>query len=318
MDTSEFIHVLRNFPGISPVEAQTVLTLKENYPFSQVLHALAARVSKDHGFDGSAHELQLAAVYAADRAILKSIMDQPTGPVASGTKLVSETLVMTKPVSTGAVDYADELIHDLERLNQLKNNFELLFVDGSMTSFPEAVPVIPNTPAVESVVSETEMEPETEPAAIDTDKAEPSKSKKERIVELAKTVTSEHSPLSIPGFRSRKKRKDSAEAIIDQIADSKEELSLESEKQKEQIELIDHFIKVQPTISGTKDKQTAPEDLSTVKPGDFNESIISETLVEILLKQGKKEKAVEVLKKLIWKFPQKKAYFASQIEELKK
>jgi hypothetical protein len=40
--------------------------------------------------------------------------------------------------------------------------------------------------------------------------------------------------------------------------------------------------------------------------------------VEILLRQGKKDKAIEVLKKLIWKFPQKKAIFAAQIDELKK
>jgi predicted Zn-dependent protease len=82
--------------------------------------------------------------------------------------------------------------------------------------------------------------------------------------------------------------------------------------------MIDQFIRVQPTISGTKDKQAVPEDLSTIRSGEFGDAIISETLVEILLKQGKKEKAVEVLKKLIWKFPQKKAYFASQIEELRK
>jgi len=45
---------------------------------------------------------------------------------------------------------------------------------------------------------------------------------------------------------------------------------------------------------------------------------VSETLVDILIQQGKKDKAIEVLKKLIWKFPQKKTYFAAQIEELKK
>ena len=48
----------------------------------------------------------------------------------------------------------------------------------------------------------------------------------------------------------------------------------------------------------------------------FTDNIVSETLVEILIKQGKKGKAVEVLRKLIWKFPQKKAYFAAQIDEL--
>ena len=64
--------------------------------------------------------------------------------------------------------------------------------------------------------------------------------------------------------------------------------------------------------------------LATVVSGDlsenssaFGDNIISETLVEILIKQGKKDKAIEVLRKLIWKFPQKKAIFATQIDELK-
>ena len=52
--------------------------------------------------------------------------------------------------------------------------------------------------------------------------------------------------------------------------------------------------------------------------GEYGGRFVSETLVEILVKQGKKDRAIEVLKKLIWKYPQKKAYFASQIEDLKK
>ena len=59
-------------------------------------------------------------------------------------------------------------------------------------------------------------------------------------------------------------------------------------------------------------------DLAEVKSGEFADNIISETLAEILIRQGKKEKAIEVYRKLIWKFPQKKVYFAAQIEELKK
>ena len=55
-----------------------------------------------------------------------------------------------------------------------------------------------------------------------------------------------------------------------------------------------------------------------IKSGEFGDNIVSETLVEILIKQGKKDRAIEVLKKLIWKYPQKTAYFASQIEDLKK
>jgi hypothetical protein len=304
----EFINVLQNFSEISVKEAENVRTLKDDYPFSQVLHALSARVCKDHGFSDSQRELQLAAVYAADRSALKSIIESINSPVLASAYRqsspigTSETSVKTSETD---VDYATEVINDLERLNELRHNFELLFVDSSAISYQ-------NIPAAESPEITEDQGAEEK-----TEKHESSKSKKERIIELAKSVENQALQSEETKTKSRK-RKDSVEALIDHIVVSKEELSPESEKQKEQIELIDHFIKVQPTILGAKDKQSAPEDLTSIKTGDFNDSIISETLVEILLKQGKKEKAVEVLKKLIWKFPQKKAYFASQIEELKK
>ena len=106
---------------------------------------------------------------------------------------------------------------------------------------------------------------------------------------------------------------------IEEIKNSKRKIKPDGPKQKEQIEIIDQFIKAQPSISKSKPPRApeATEDL-TEKIDIYGDNIVSETLVEILLKQGKKEKAVEMLKKLIWKFPQKKTYFAAQIEELKK
>lgn len=47
-------------------------------------------------------------------------------------------------------------------------------------------------------------------------------------------------------------------------------------------------------------------------------SLASETLAKILTNQGQNEKAVEMYKRLILIFPEKKAYFASAIEQLKK
>ena len=102
------------------------------------------------------------------------------------------------------------------------------------------------------------------------------------------------------------------------INGTKKKIKLESTKIVEQNEIIDRFIKTQPSIT-RKPAAIPPESGDLSEPsGHFGENIVSETLVEILLKQGKKEKAIEVLKKLIWKFPQKKTYFASQIEELRK
>lgn len=304
MEKPEFLNVLQHFCDTDSNTAQNVLTLKESFPFSQILHALSARVSKDHGFANSQRELQLAAVYAADRGVLKDIMEAADGSAVRtfvNIKKNEEPVVAEQPAS----DIAQTVILDLEKLHKLKQNFELLFVDGSMTSFQAAA-------------SDNTKEPVKEPAKPEK---ESRKSRKERIIELAKSVagtsaTEETQPAT--GLRSRRKRKDATDVLIDQIVTTKQEITPESEKQKEQIQIIDQFMRIQPSISGAKDKQTAPEDLSSIKTGDFGDAIISETLVEILLKQGKKEKAVEVLKKLIWKFPQKKAYFASQIEELKK
>ena len=105
--------------------------------------------------------------------------------------------------------------------------------------------------------------------------------------------------------------------LIEEL-ESEEYNTIAHPKQKEQIKIIENFIKTQPTLQKPKaEAQVEPTDLSGGSQ-HFADNVISETLVEILLKQGKKVKAIEVLKKLIWKFPQKKAYFASQIEDLKK
>ncbi|HEY8934540.1 MAG TPA: hypothetical protein VIM65_04940, partial [Cyclobacteriaceae bacterium] len=149
-------------------------------------------------------------------------------------------------------------------------------------------------------------------------------SKKERIIALAKEADlkaeaeakEKQASDSSPG---KKKKDNTGDLLIDEIASTKQELNPETEKQKEQIELINQFIQAQPSIVSREKATTTPTgDLSSIKSGEFGDNIVSETLVDILLKQGKKDKAIEVLKKLIWKFPQKKAYFAAQIEELKK
>ena len=87
-------------------------------------------------------------------------------------------------------------------------------------------------------------------------------------------------------------------------------------KQKEQSEIIEKFIKAQPAIPKPKASGSAAIDL-TEKSSVLSKDVISETLVDLLIKQGKRDRAIEMLKKLIWKFPQKKAYFAARIQELK-
>ena len=90
-------------------------------------------------------------------------------------------------------------------------------------------------------------------------------------------------------------------------------------KKEEQEKLIEKFIKSDPQMQNVLSSKELIEKKDLSAPSvKFRDDIISENLANIMIKQGKHETAIDIYKKLIWKFPQKKAYFATQIEELKK
>ncbi|MCV9386465.1 hypothetical protein [Reichenbachiella ulvae] len=82
--------------------------------------------------------------------------------------------------------------------------------------------------------------------------------------------------------------------------------------------IIESFIATEPSIEVNKEKKSLPEnteDLSE-KSTAFPDQLVTENLASILTEQGKISRAIEIYEKLILKNPQKKAYFASQIEKL--
>ena len=312
MDTDQFRNTLKNYPSSTLEEAEKLHALSETFPYSQLLHVLSARASKDHGLESQQNQLQLAAVYSADRGILKFMMNHdgkdseipvtPSPAVASSTNAVQlhdhqNAKNNSTPITVGdkgdSDDLATQVIHDVNELYKTRHNFEMMFVDN---------------PSVQLVKSNS------------SSGDEPAKSKRERIIELSKALNAQPMTEGEEQQKAPRRRRLERKDIMDEIVLSKSKIEPANEKQKEQLEIIDQFIKTQPSISAAKEKPPhVPDgDLSTIKTGEFGDNIVSETLVELLLKQGKKDKAIEVLKKLIWKFPQKKSYFAAQIEELKK
>lgn len=327
MTKTEFKELLQRYTKSSYAEAEQVLLLEKEYPYSQLLHTLAARLSKDHNLNGQQDELQLAAVYSADRHVLKQVM---AGELY--TEQDSDAPVIQKIENTTEPhDYAEEVVHDLEILHELKHNFELLYDQQAKRN--EA-----NNKAPLKKISTPNRKPKAAAKPQKKVKAKTAKSSsekaKEKKVKTAKKIKHGAKKLAKASQAIHAKKKsnpnlekkrqglrsvDLNDELLHEIESSKRRLKPESNKQKEQIELIDQFIKAQPSISSLRDRAATAStgDLASFKQGEFGDQIISETLVDILKRQGKKEKAIEVLRKLIWKFPQKKAYFAAQIEELK-
>ena len=327
---NQLTNILHHHSGTSTEEADLLYTLANQYPYSQVLHALTARASQDHDHAEKKIRLQRAAVYATDRSALKHLMSEPVSYVApkyEETKAVKQEkkqIVVkeiekqsTAKVESTETDYADEVIHDLERLQELKHNFEAYF-DGSM---PEPKPTKQEEQVEQEIIQDKQetKEAETKPAI-----AKKKLSKKERIVQLAKELDKVPPAPEEPAWAEKpikkgKEKNTELEPLVNEIKTTRKKVQPESEKTREQIEIIEQFIKSNPLITPPKSKPSENQDLaSTLKSGEFGDHIVSETLAEILIRQGKKDKAIEVYKKLIWKFPQKKAYFAAQIEELRK
>ena len=268
MDKKQLTELLNHYTASSSQEATDVISLCDQYPYSQLLHTLAARVSKDHNLQNQQAFLQSAAVYSTDRSVLKEIMSAARMAVTEKETATTSTVSsITITAEKDSVDYAEAVLKDLKRLHELKHNFEEMVI-----AFENGIPALPEKKAVRKPVG-----------------------RPKKVIEVK------------------------ADPLIEEIKTTKKKITPENEKTKEQIEIIDQFIKAQPSITAkSRSEMTTAGDLTEVKNGEFADNVISETLVEILIRQGKKEKAIEVLKKLIWKFPQKKTYFAAQIEDLKK
>ncbi len=88
-------------------------------------------------------------------------------------------------------------------------------------------------------------------------------------------------------------------------------------KLKKQSTIIEKFIKEEPSIRKNAKPINDKQDMAK-ESGKMRDDVVSESLAKIFVNQGKIEKAIDIYKKLIWKFPQKKALFAGQIEKLKK
>lgn len=120
-----------------------------------------------------------------------------------------------------------------------------------------------------------------------------------------------------PSPKRRTRRAGAGDDLIETIK-KREKKTIVDSKKKEQIDLIKAFSKKSIKLATIKEIEANQntENLAASST-QINDNLISESYAKLLLKQNKKDKAIEIYEKLGLKFPDKKAYFADLIENLK-
>lgn len=83
------------------------------------------------------------------------------------------------------------------------------------------------------------------------------------------------------------------------------------------LNIIESFIKTNPSINRPEDKTYDAEIALANKSLEESYELVSETMAELFIKQGHPKKAIKVYEKLILIYPEKSTYFASRILNLK-
>lgn len=326
MDKDKFLFLLSNSASLTAEETKELVQLQDEFPYSQAIHNLVARGAQLNQFPDKQVLLTKAAVYATDRGLLKAIVTALPGARKIQQEVKKEMVEVpqktdVKPENTPPTSKSHA--KEIETVTEDKRKETVkpiaLPKEQPIEQKPKKVDPIP-----EFKGSKLEGDELINELFHDLDKLK--KLKHDFEVAMAQfdhapipTLAETPSPVVKEKDKptAKKKIKEKAEGIIAEIKSTKKKIKPSDPKQKEQLDIINQFIRSEPNIGKNKGSGSS-SDTSDLSAGNssFTDNIVSETLVEILIKQGKKEKAVEMLKKLIWKFPQKKAYFAAQIEEL--
>lgn len=324
MDTERFNILINNPSGATEHDVFLLEDAIKDYPYSQALHILLAKICFKLDVEDKNKRLSTAAIYASKRAILKEVI-QTDAYLESIEEVVSyqdlpiieleqestdKTIFEASESSTSdSASIFDEVLKNLQKLKSLREQFLFLeSEDSDEVSDKQEVEEVES----EQLPEETELPKkikQTISKANKEKKKEAPHGKKEKIENLQKKDLELDSQVN--------------EYFIAEISQKNPSESNEkTDKLATQEHIIEKFIQEQPSIGHIKkelekSQEEITKDLSE-KSTQFGDDLISENLAIILLKQGKKERAMDIYRKLIWKLPQKKAYFAARIEEIKK
>lgn len=295
MDKERFNKLLKNYTNLDS-QNKDLENLVVKFPYSQPVRMLNVKSSSGLPKKEFQQRIALAAFYTTDRNVLRSLIEKGKVPSDFGEQTVKPPI--------------KKLVKPVEKQVPVKKQVKPVNISPA-----PVIKVQPSEPQIadrkqidaeqlrKEVLANLELLQQTKSAFLKAAHIDSAPVKKIKVTETKKTTA--------PKKVTRKK-------VTKTVATASTAKSVKASKspRTKKNELIDKFIADEPSITRGKAVKEKQSDLSKAS-GELKEDLVSENLAVIYAKQGKVNKAIEIYKKLIWKFPQKKASFAASIEELK-
>ncbi len=288
--------------------------LTEKFPYFQQAHLLLAKKyqeEKDYRFD---QQLQLAALYTADRVLLHEIFQE--------TELVST--LNTQVVEGETISATTEVV--IEE-GEISPNLETIQIEAE----PEAEVVINDTaaPTVQTIAEEiisdeialTDGELEAETSNSEESKTSNDKRQTTNVEPQTQLPHSFDEWLKVFGqikeqqTASASKSDEQKDKELDRlIMENTPVLHLEEEQQGEEMHYsrsLERFIEQQI------EKHKHPEPVAPIDENEIAPELITETMAKVYEMQKKYARAIRAYELLSLKIPEKSALFAARINYIK-
>ncbi|MES2557968.1 MAG: hypothetical protein V4604_17565 [Bacteroidota bacterium] len=311
MNLEQVSHYISNPAALTLADAPALKALSEKHPYAAVfslLYLTALSNGKSIDLDTA---LQQHAYRLNDRAQLYQLINSSGEVSADAIIELPETIAPTAEIEP-AITFQEPVAEVIPEAKE--EPVKEAIPETEESPEPVVEPTVPSD--FETITEAFTLEQhfdisETEAPVIELKKEEPveevvpTEPETEPISET--DSTEQHEPGEKRSFTSW--LKSSGEKTSEPAAKTPEKRKVD--------EIIEHFIKEEPTISRGKTEFFSPP--KKAKESLDEETIpVSETLAKIYAAQGNYPKAIHVYHQLMLAFPEKKLLFAVRIEELKK
>lgn len=292
-------------PTAMPPQGNDILkNIITEYPFFQTAHLLYIKNLHNYKDLRYADQLKVAALYAADRSVLFSLIKKASIEHEVYSQL--SNVVVKNELEENVVEPQKTTI-----LEHTKNELEEIIQHRleEIADEHQEIVVVENQ-EIETNDTQLVQDTESEIDMLDFD------------FDDAATKLEGHTSEKTRKFKNIRELEIQPQ-LIDYLYNfetpdtsaNTETSDLDSKKQK-QLSLIDNFLEKSPRIVNKHTQNNEPiNDIS--QESVLEKEYMSETLAKIYLKQNNYLAAIKIYQKLSLKYPQKSAYFAEQINEIK-